>query len=238
MRPGRKSIALEHPAQVPMKKAPKWWQGRMRITIAVALLVMSPVDSNPPERASLKWSRTKKGQQGRQPARGLETLVSQQTMKADRDAKAGREIEENEQSNVHRPGPKRERWKGGHVNYDQRDTNRERRETGITAVVHTLKKPRGARCEVWMPFRRRGNIAGSNLVYCFIHIKGCRYINVQKAVKSKTVPLTASFLILSEDQKGNLKRTNIFCSKSLKSLLDGIECRVPNYPLPAPKSNP
>jgi hypothetical protein len=30
-------------------------------------------------------------------------------MEADRDAKAGREIEENEQSNVHQPGPKRER---------------------------------------------------------------------------------------------------------------------------------
>lgn len=81
----------------------------MRITIAVALLMVSSMDPNPPERASLKGSRTKIGQQDRQPTGGLKALVSQQAVKTDRDAKAGGEIEEDEQSDVHQPGPKKQR---------------------------------------------------------------------------------------------------------------------------------
>jgi hypothetical protein len=79
----------------------------MWVTIAVALLVMSPVDPNPPERASLKGSRTKIGEQDRQPARRLEAFMCEQAMEADRDSKASGEIEEEEQSNVYYPGPKK-----------------------------------------------------------------------------------------------------------------------------------
>jgi hypothetical protein len=80
----------------------------MRVTIAVALLVVPSVDPNPPERTSLKGSRTKIGQQGRQPTWRLEALVRQQAMETDRDAKAGGQIEENEQCDIHYAGPKKQ----------------------------------------------------------------------------------------------------------------------------------